>query len=304
MAGEFQQLLPFKWRDQHLPLTKIQVSLAHDLVEHKYWGVDGARVEATGVAPVRISAVIPLSNHIYPGAQEKWSAGDLYPTALRAFIISFAKRTTGLLQHPEFGQIACKPDRMEFELSGESQGATAISASWVETLDDDVVSNVVSSPVVDIEITAASLEANMASLRKLVPTLPSFDQDLGTFIRKLSAFPDAITILSYRQAGVINNILYQCGRLEAALLRAKNALTWAAIQNVQRIKSAAYTARAKFLRPGGVGLYVVPASTTLAATVSALPAGTKFGEVIRLNPDLVRTPLVSKGTPVRYRLVA
>ena len=50
MVDEFEQLLPFKWRDVELPVTHVKLSLAHDLVEHKYWGVDSGRVEATGVA--------------------------------------------------------------------------------------------------------------------------------------------------------------------------------------------------------------------------------------------------------------
>lgn len=222
MAGEFEQLLPFKWRQLHLPVLRVGLSLAHDLVEHKYWGVNGARVEATGVAPIRISATIPIVNSIFPGKNEKWAAGGLYPDALRKFIIEFAKKETGYVQHPEFGEIACKPERMEFTLAGEHQDCTEITASWVETLDDEVVHKLVASPVQDIAFGASSLAASGADLKKLAPQLPEFKESLESLGRKLTGLVDTVSILQYRGAGLINRVLYQAHRLEVAIKRASS----------------------------------------------------------------------------------
>lgn len=304
MAGEFEQLLPFLWRGRHLPLARIHLSLAHDLVEHKYWGVDGGRVEATGVAPIRIAATIPVSNHIFPGKREKWTAGDLYPSALRGFIIDFAKRTTGLLQHPEFGEIACKAEKLDFELSGDKQGATEIQASWVETLDDDVVSKLVTTPITDIEIGATDLDSHMAYLVSIAPSLPEFTEDFASLARKIAGIADSVTILSYRTAGLLNKIIYQANRIQIAVDRAHSALTWPATQALHRIKSGAYTMRARFLNPAGIGLYTVKGDTTLSGVVLALPPKTAVGDLVKLNPQLVRGPVVSKGTVVRYPLAA
>jgi hypothetical protein len=307
MAGEFAQLLPFVWRGQHLPLTRIHVSLAHDLVEHKYWGVDGARVEDTGVAPLRIAAVIPISNSIFPGSKEQWAAGKLYPHALRTFITQFAKRATGKLQHPEFGEIACKAERLDFELVGDRQDSTEIHASWVETIDDEtkaLLDRIIPSPVSDLGGAAADLTASGADLKALVPQLPEFKEDIESLGRKLTGIVDQVSILSYRQAGVVNRILYQAHRMELSIKRAKSALTWPAVNNLQRIKSAAYSLRRELLKTTGIGLYTVPAATTLAGVSLALPAKTSIGEVIKLNPSLVRGPVVPKGALVRYPLAA
>lgn len=304
MAGEFEQLLPFRWRGKHYPLTRIQLSLAHDLVEHKYWGVDGGRIEDTGVAPARIAATIPIGNHIFPGTKEKWQAGALYPAALRAFILDFAKRETGLVQHPEFGEMKVKAERLEFTLAGERQGATEIQATWIETLDEDVVATIRLTPVSDLGGAATDLEASGADLRALAPELPEFKESIESLGRKLSGIADSVTVLSYRQMGVLNRIVYQAHRMQIAIDRAKSALTWPATQNLNRIKSAAYSLRAAFLSPNGIGLYTVQGDTTLAGVTLALPKGTAIGEVIKLNPTLARRPVVSKGTVVRYRLAA
>jgi hypothetical protein len=304
MAGEFAQLLPFTWRGKHYPTTRVHMSIAHDLVEHKYWGVDGARVEDTGVAPVRIAATIPIANSIFPGANEKWQAGALYPDALRKFILDFTKRATGLVGHQEFGEIACKAERLDFEFVGDKQDSTEIHATWVETLDDDVVHKLVPSPVQDIDLAGSDLNTSGADLKKLVPLLPEFEEDIESLGRKLSSISDQISILSYRSAGVVNRILYQAKRLQQSIERAKSALTWPAIQNLERIKSAAFTLRKTLLTPTGIGLYTVPEDMTLAGVSLSLPKGTPMGDVIKLNPGLVRRPVVVKGAIVRYPLAA
>lgn len=304
MAYEFARLLPFTWRGKHYPITNIHLSLAHDLVAHKYWGVDGARVEDTGVDALRISATIPIANTIYPGQKEKWTAGKLYPTALREFIIDFSKRTTGLLQHPEFGEIACKPERMDFEFTGEKQDSTEIRASWVETLDDEVVHKLVASPIQNVQSAASDLTASGDDLRSLAPQLPEFREDIESLGRKLTAVVDQVTVLSYRAAGVVNRILYQAHRLEVSLYRAKNALTWPAIQNLQRIQAAAFFIRKTFISPGGIGLWTVPKPMTLANVAAALPVKASIGDVIKLNPSLVRGPVVVQGALVRYALAS
>lgn len=307
MAGEFAKLLPFMWRGQHLPLLRIHLSLAHDLIEHKYWGVDGASVEDTGVAPIRIEATIPIGNSIAPGKNEKWVAGKLYPHALRTFIVQFAKRAKGVLQHPEYGEMTCQAERLDYELSGDKQDCTEIRASWVETIDEAtkaLLDRVIPSPVSDASTAAFDLNASMADLRELVPQLPEFEEDLESLGRKLSAITDSVAVLSYRQAGLVNRVLYQAHRMEVSIRRAKNPMAWSALQNTQRIQSAMYSLRQSILSQGGIGLYTVPADTTIAGVTLSLPAGTKLGEVIKLNPALVRRPVVPKGAVVRYPLAA
>lgn len=327
MAGEFEQLLPFTWRGLHFPILKISYSIAHDLVEHKYWGVNGGRIEDTGVAPARISVTIPIANSIFPGKKEQWAAGALYPEALRKFLIAFGKTTTGFIQHPEFGEIACKPEKMSFELAGDKQDSTTIEASWIET--EEFAVNFVESPVQDIEFGASDLNASGVALKGLVPHLPEFKDDLESLGRKLTALVDTFSVLSYRSAGAINKILYQAHRLEVSIERAatnelgqvsplrpfannytltggrrakQHALTWPALEALQRIKAGAYSLRRRALSPNGIGLYTVPADTTLAGVLLALPPSTPVGDLIKLNPTLARGPIVAKGTIVRYAL--
>jgi prophage DNA circulation protein len=125
----FDQLLAAAWNSIEFPVTKMRMSIAHDLVEHKYYGVDGARVESVGLAPRRFSFSAPLFNGISPGKAEKWAA--LYPNQLRILLVDFQKKTKGLLQHPEFGIIVCKAERFDMDWDAARRGGVDAALSFV-----------------------------------------------------------------------------------------------------------------------------------------------------------------------------
>lgn len=301
MADEFDQLLPFKWREQELPITHIRLSLAHDLVEHKYWGVDSGRVEATGVAPIRINVQIPLTNRIFPGKNEKWQAGRLYPDALRTLLVSFAKKQTGLVQHPEFGQIACKAERIDVDTTAERRNTAMVDASWIETLDDDVIHNIVASPVTELSLEASNLDASDADLRKLVPQLPKYKETFDDFARGIAAIGDQVSLLSYRAAGKINSIVYRTQQVGESIDRARSALTWPAKQNVERIQAAARDLRGKLLAASrDIGIHKTLNDHTLAGLLAVLPDGNTIGDLVKLNPQLMTDPVVKANTFVRH----
>lgn len=303
--GEFEKLLPFKWRDTEVPVTSVRFSLAHDLVEHKYWGRDGARIEDTGLAPIRISARIPLGNHIYPGATETWKPGKLYPTAFRQLLLDFSKRTDGRLQHPEFGTLICKAERFDCELDAGKRDFTEVEATWVETISDDLVARPRLSPVNDLALAAGDLDASDADLRALAPQLPEYKTSLTDLARAVQSVGDQATILQQRAAGSIDSLVYRAQQIQASIDRAKDARTWPATQAVERLKEASYGLREKLLQAGrDIGLRVTPQDMTLAGIQAWLPDSTGMNDVIRLNPSLVRQPVVPAGTPVRYYLAA
>lgn len=302
MPVEYENLLPFKWREDGYPCSRIRLSLAHDLVEHKYWAVDGGRVEDTGIAPMRISAEIPLGNNVFPAKSETWRAGKLFPKALRKFVLDFARRENGLLQHPEFGPIVCKAERLEFEMSADRRDGPVVQASWVETLDDTLITGFAERTTVNIETEAANLDSIKADIKKLVPQMPEYEEDFEDFARSIQAIGDQVTLLSERTAGKIDAIVYRVDQVQASIERAKNALTWPATQSIERIKAATHNLRQTLLEAGGrdLQIYTVEAETTLAGVQAALPASTKLAELIKLNPILVAEPVIPIGTRVRH----
>ncbi len=300
MSDLFEQLLPCSWRDVEFPLLSISASLAHDLVEHKYWGVDGARVEDTGLTPMRFSAEIPFINGIVPGKGEKW--GALYPTEFRRFLAACALKTTGILVHPEFGEIPCRCERLDFEISGDRRGGVVVKVSWVETLQDDDTANPFGpSPIQDIELAALDLDASDTDLKKPAPTLPEYETSFADLARGIQGIVDSATILTMTTVGKIDSIVYRAEAIGDSIDRAKSALTYGPTNAVERLKAHAHDLRQSLLQASGrdIALYYVKGDTTLAGLLAQLP-GASLGDLVKLNPQLMTSAVVSKGTTVRY----
>jgi len=305
----FEQLLPAKWRDVEFPVSRHRMSIAHDLVEHKYWGVDGARVESTGLAPMRFTFTAPLLNTISPGRNERWAA--LYPNQMRALIAAFQKKDVGPLQTLEFGEVLCKAERMDIDWDAARRAGVDVELSFVETSVADDNSFLTSKTPIEgvsigaIELDSATVKADLKKLLEdaglgLPPYLLDDSISLGELMNKVKAVTDYPTLLSYRTAGQINALNYHVDRIQQSAYTSKNAVAWPIIATAERIKAASHLLEEKILsKSQSVAFFTVPHDTTLAGVVRQIPEA-KVGDLIKLNPGLMRNPEIPRGTSVRY----
>jgi len=300
MADAFAtMLLPFLWRGKGYPVARLRFSLAHDLVEHKQPGVDGAYVEDTGIAPVRVRATIPFSNLIVKGESETWASGDLYPTAFREFIEDFRDPRAGILQHPEFGGMLCRPDDLEFELNADARSGAIIEASWVQTL-DDTVETVVEPAYVNLDALAITFDLQQTDLRALVPQLPEYETTFEDLARIVQAVGDQAALTSKRAAGRIDQIAYRIDAIQRSVDGARSALTWPATQIIERLRAASESVRQRLLTENrDIVLHTTSRDLTLAGLIPELPGAT-LTDLMRLNRGLLRGPIVPANTVVRY----
>lgn len=302
MADVLAKLLEAKWRKIPFPVTSMRMSLAHDLVEHKYWGVDGARVEATGVAPLRFSFRVPLHDGIFPGKNETWKANELYTVTFRKLLTAFAKKQNGELQHPEFGTIICKPEKFDVEWDGGKRGGCEVECSFIETISDQELLLAIPrpNPRTEMSVAAQDLDASETDLLALVPGLPQYPETFDDFARAVQGVFDQATILSMQAAGKIDSIVYRANAIGDSIDRARSALTWPATENVERIKAAAHGLREKLLQLGrDIVIYRTPAESTVAGIARVL-SDTSLGDLVKLNPHLMIKPTVPQGTVIRY----
>lgn len=305
----FEQLLPAKWRDVEFPITRHRMEIAHDLVEHKYWGVDGARVESTGLAPMRFIFNSPLFNTISPGRNERWAA--LYPNQTRALIAAFQKKEIGQLQTLEFGEVLCKAERMSIDWDAARRAGVDVEMSFVETTvaeDNSLLTSKTQVESVDIgaiEMDSPTVKADLKALLQaagvdLPPYLLDDSISLGELANKVKAVTDAPSVLSYRTAGQINALVYQAERIQQSAYAARSALAWPVVANAERIKAGAHKLQENLLAANKkVAFFKVPHDTTLAGVARQIP-NAKIGDLIRLNPGLMRGPEIPRGTTVRY----
>ena len=315
-------LFEASWRGIGFPTTKFRMSIAHDLVEHKYWGVDGARVESTGLAPLRFSFSAPLLNGIEPGGKETWKWAELYPDQFRKLVAAFQRKDVGWLVHPEFGRIKCKADKLDADWEAGRRGGSDVEMTFVETLDESGLSalNPDVLAITQSAITLLDLDGGdpsylvgyTASLKQLlqakgVPLPPYLLAKKVTFsdlIADVKAIANYPALLAYRGQGAIKALEYHAKEIAAAAERSRDAFAWPLTQKAERAKESAFDLRQEILKASkAVGKFTVPAPTTLAGVARQIQ-GAKMGDLMSLNPDLVQKPEIDTGTVVRYYLDA
>jgi hypothetical protein len=309
----FAQLKEFQWKGVSFPSVEDELEIRQDLVIHRFADRNGAYVEGTGRHPIQITARIPFLNHIYNATNETWPQGALYPYQWRLFILQCLEGTSGVLQHPELGPLNCKIDLAKTSWSGKVRGGVWVQATWVESDDTQAdqlgVDLSAPSPIAQLTATADDLDENIqtlaAALGAQANPLPALEFTFSDLAASLVGVSDTTTILKKQYQGRIDNVLYQCDRVETSLsMAASNAalgpLSWPLYQDCERQKDAAYTVQqqAAIAQKRPLNQTQLPKDATLAG--AALYVGADITDFITLNYALVSTPVIPAGTTVLY----
>jgi prophage DNA circulation protein len=320
----FEQLLPFQWKSVPVPTSKFTMALRHDLVQHKYPGRDGANVEDTGRAPYHFTASIPFLNGTVPGKGETW--GILYPTQYRLFMSVAAKGATGILVHPEFGEVACKLESCETVWSAERRDGVVVECSWLETIiPGDTVDLVNSrpSPVASVLLGALDLDAQLGTITPPFPKQPVYTPDFAASMRSLTAVADSVTLASQRGLASLGGVFYRLNTLQNAIdnaqaapattvraivspdttAAARRALLWPMKNTLEQFRGAANDLKQVLATSGKqVKTYITQIDMTLAAI--AQNVGAPVADVIALNPAACASAVVPRATTIRYYAAA
>lgn len=298
----FAGLLELQWKEVAFPFSHFRNRLRHDLVIHKFVDRDGAHVEAVGRAPLEFSARVPFLNGLDAGSQEHWQR-PLYPFVRDNLLRVAVDRSSGVLQHPELGNITCKLQTLEWELEAQVRSGVWADISWIETDDTgvDLQQDLANpSPLANAQAAANDLTFQLQTIDpRLIPqpyVPPIGFDDLMNSIRGVIDTP---TLLAKQTAGRVDNFIYEADAMEASLNRASNALNWPMIDACERAKESGYDLKATLLSKGRPVLFFVVNKPSTMAQVAA-QIGAPVADVVQLNPAFVRSPVLQGGSVVRY----
>lgn len=301
MADLFEQLQEFKWRDISFPASTFSVHLRHSLATHRYPNVDGANVEATGRDELVFRARIPFYNGVVPGKGETF--GILYPETYRKFLAAMADKSTGKLQHPELGLIECKPEECNTEWAADRRDGVTVDVTWVETEDQAVDTNAIfnsDSPITNVSLGALDLDASLGLALDQFPTLPKYQPDFAATMRSITAISDQVSLLSQRVKGKLDGVAYRVENLSNSISKARSSVLTAKLgPSTERLKAGIIDLRKTLGTTGKTIVFEVVRTPMTLANV-AQNAGAPIVELIKLNNDLVREPVVAAGTIVRH----
>ncbi len=321
----FEQLLEFAWKGVSFPTSKFTLALRHDLVQHRYPDRNGANVEDTGLAPFHFTASIPFLNGTVPGKGESWDIP--YPNQYRKFMAVAVRGATGLLQHPEFGDVPCKLDACETVWSAERRDGVLVECSWLQTLvlgdDNTSIVNARPSPISSVLLSALDLDAQIRTINPPFPTQPAYTPDFAASMRSLTAVTDQVTLASQRGLGSLGAIQYRLNTLQNSIERAQaapattvkgiiapiangqalRALAWPIVNTIEKFRSASIDLKQVLATNGKpIKTYVTPIDMTLAA--AAQNVGAPVADVIALNPGACASPIIPRLSRIRYYAAA
>lgn len=288
------QLLGASWRSLAFPTLMVATKAGHNVVAHRRVDRDGVRVENTGQAGKIYTFKIPCVNTIVPGKNEAWQQ-PLYPFIYRALLTALDDRTSGTFVHPDFGQRNCKVAEWESTLDPAFRGGPTLAVTLWETVDDADAVALSATSTQPIAVTAAqTLDAMFLPLKPPPDTGTPGGISLFDFITSLGNLADEWDLMKMQWEASINRVTYQLTQLEE-----KFGDEPGFSDATERLISALHAIKAKALASSrSTRHYTVPAATTIPPLAARL--GNTLPDLIKLNPSLVKSPIVQPTTLVRY----
>lgn len=303
----FRTLLPFKWRGIEFSCHSFDLRTDQDLVEHKYPNKDFAHVEAMGLAPFVFSAKALFRNGEQLGHPRPGTKGAIYPTQYRLFLAACIDKTTGDLQHPEWGTWKVKCKSAHTTWVAEKRDGADVDVVWVTS--DDAPASIDPSPVAATVQFALDLDTQIQNYkvdrrRKKVPqdflsALSSLSKKITDGIRSVQAIGDRIDLIKKRVVGQITAVMYHLTNLVETVNRVRDPQLWPILNSAERLKgSVQELGKGFFAKTRDISTYIVPKPQTLSMVARTLRQ--QIPDLIVLNPALASIPVLPSGTRVLY----
>lgn len=300
----FAQLIPASWRGVVFQTTQVSHVITHDMAQHKRPHRDGARVESTGRNPQMFSWRCVFFNTVSATDSERNDSEAAFPTRYVKFLGAMADRSQGILAHPLFGDIKCKPVSMSTVLAANVRDGAYVDAEWIEDTDSEEESGKIlskQSAIAEATALAADLDSYVAGNPIIRDPGDPFKAgvSLEDSMFAIKGVFDKVSLISKRIGGKIDALKYRVDSIGDSISSVKSPQLWPAKQTAKRMSAALsrilFEARQ---REQSLSRYIVPNDSTVGGLAGRVRSTTS--QLIALNPDLASSTIVKRGTVVRY----
>lgn len=205
VGDPLSNLLELQWRGIPFPSIMFSENGSQQLSVHRFPNQDSARVEPTGRMPSRFTCRAVLTNSVFPGQNESWKQGQLFPLVYDKLLASFytdSSQSPGTLQHPSLGPITCRVVKWDYSFAGAGpRDGVFLDIEWIETIGNQplVVTNASNQ-------TSYALPSSLSNPPLSPPNLSlgQFMQLLNSTIKQVVSFPANTLDGIQSQISVIN----------------------------------------------------------------------------------------------------
>lgn len=304
MSNDAVHNLPsLTWLGSKVYADDIETSWTHRNPERAFPYVDGEAHENTGRKSLKVSATLLFLNTIEPG---------LFPGKWRNFRGLLLGGQSGILRHPDIGNFHARVENSSYRITSKSTSGVRVQAAWTESIKSADEPTKIVTGKADAAATARKADAAMAELGLDYPdgmgegtTLEGlineffsigalFTQQIFGEINRIIGLTDQIYV-SMQVLG--QSVQYADAALRAAI--AGHPSRWileTALKSLRVQLKDTLDAATQGARP--IKSYTNPSDASLA-TIS-LAVGAIISDLVDLNPSVLGSPIVPKGTKILY----
>lgn len=315
MTDVLQDLQACSWRGISFPITMIQEQGSQDAPIHKKADRDGARVETTGLNPFQYSINAVFINSIARGKNEKWE--NLFPDTFLKVKDAWKDRSSGILIHPLFGEILCKPIAWNVSINADQRGGVFVDMIFMETTEDGAIQPKPSSLA---SAKAAALDLDDA-LGLMVPPPQTFypegSTSLTDFVNSLTSVVDQASLIKQQAVAKIDRVVHNLNKISEKIDVATNIVTTDPVTQIQtdlgrigngivKVQQSATKLSLSLLeikatllaQDKTISTFTTTNRTTLFSLAGKL--GNSISDLLNLNPYLAGTIVIDRNINVAY----
>jgi prophage DNA circulation protein len=290
LATQFEEC---SWRGISFPIELVSEKGAQRLAIHNRMDRDGAQVESTGRAAYQFSVRAFFIEGLTQGTNESWA--DLFPQTWLTVKKYLEQKDTGTFVHPFYGKINCKPHMWSGAFTADTRAGIIVDIEFIETFDDkDGLISLEPSVISSATSSAADLDSHIADNKVPVNLIP---KPLGksNFFSAINTIINADILAIPRMINNVCNTIFNFIDNLIALGNEFASLFDAAYKLIDSLNTLLLTYK---LQQKETSIYKVGFNTTLAAIAGFV--GNTVENIIKLNPNLVGSIIINRGTSVIY----
>lgn len=289
-AEVLSKLQLLAWRNIVVPCTAAPYEFSHSQAGRSYPYVDGAGHDWTGMNAIPFSATLKLLNGI--------RGGPWYPTKWIPLREALFDGKPGPLVHPDLGLVQAVVMKGSVDLRAEMRDGIVVDVSWESHIDDPTAGVAFDGPEISVKALAEACDFGMAGLTPPMafPTGNPFTSLAGAI-----AQIEGLTLsVSLTVTGAINQVLGILNDLIGTVSALNDHSAWATQANLTSL-----FAQLRRLKTQAESLVQRPTAKKTAQRDTTLDAlstetGNTSTELAGLNLELLRSPIVPKGSIVTY----
>ncbi len=287
-AADVLAALPLlTWRGLSAPCLLAPFDFSHSQAERRYPYVDGAGHDHTGMDPLKFSARLAFIETVEAG-----SFTGRWPAWREALFDG----SSGDLEHPLLGTIRARVLQGHVDLKAESRAGIFVDVTFSSTLDDPSLPAAITGADFALDTVVAAASSAAAHFGISYPDGEATTTLAGAFKALKGAIFGATLTLNAAIGQVLGNVDTMISAAEAL----DDPLAWPAVDLLTQLYAGLVDLkqRAERIVARAVGSLVVTGPTTLDAFATA--QGNTLSEVMGLNLQALRAPLVTKGTRLYF----